>query len=207
MSHIRSQSSRVPKQSEDDARIIARCKAGDHAGFRELYIRYQKPIISFAMRIVRDIEIARDVFQEVFIRVMKHVGNFDGCVSLFTWLSAIARNLCIDLLRKNKYENKIEYEDSLTHNDIPGTVLSPTVPDPEQLAQQMERRQILETSMSDLKDAHRQVLKLSIEGMSYKEMYTILKCPPGTVMSRLFHARQALKESLCRRHEGGFDDV
>ena len=96
--------------------LIERLKAGDHGAIDEIVEKYKKPLFAFIVRMVNENTAAEDIFQETWIKVIKHAGMFRGDAKFSTWLFQIALNLCRDTLRKEKRGVHVpieDYEDSL----------------------------------------------------------------------------------------------
>jgi RNA polymerase sigma-70 factor (ECF subfamily) len=159
---------------------------------------------------VRDESDARELVQDAFLRVHRNLGGFEGGSSFFTWLYRIITNLSIDLMRKpgrqtvELDEARLDSEDSVEYD---GSLLSRLDgADPAGVVRRREIAASLQTAMDALPSYHRAVIVLrEIEGMSYEEMATAMGVSKGTIMSRLFHARQKLQKALadCYKEQVG----
>jgi RNA polymerase sigma-70 factor, ECF subfamily len=192
---------------QDDRELISRFKEGDRRAFKELVTRYQQRVFAVSYGIVRDEEAALDITQETFIKAHNGLANFQGNSSLYSWLYRIASNLAIDHKRSQKRAREAaEYDDSLKTGEVTdaaGLVLpaySRTNP-----AKELEHREIarlIDTALEQLSDKLKVVFVLrEVEGLSYQEIADTLGLSIGTVMSRLFHARQRL-QVFIRPHLG-----
>ncbi|HEV8246590.1 MAG TPA: sigma-70 family RNA polymerase sigma factor, partial [Polyangiaceae bacterium] len=183
--------------SEHDAGLIQRAQQGDRQAFRELVERYQRRAFAIALSLVRDEQDAREIVQEAFIRVFRGMGAFNGSSSFFTWLYRIVKNLAIDLLRRPSRRDA-----ELLDADADET-LEPLFGDfkPDDPVRTLGRRQLAERighALDELPPYHRGVIVMrEIEGMSYEEMAVAMDVSKGTIMSRLFHARQKLQKALA----------
>jgi RNA polymerase sigma-70 factor (ECF subfamily) len=202
------------KEAEEDRALIARAQAGDTGAFRQLVERHQRRAFAIALGLVRDENDARELVQDAFLRVFKSLGNFQGSSSFFTWLYRIITNLSIDLIRKpgrqtvDLDEARLESEDS--HEiDLP-FVSRFEGADPVELVRRREIGARLQTALDALPAYHRAVIVMrEIEGLSYEEMAEAMGVSKGTIMSRLFHARQKLQRALadCYKEQVGVPAV
>jgi RNA polymerase sigma-70 factor, ECF subfamily len=181
-----------------DAALLARAAKGDQRAFREIVERHQRRAHAVAYGLVRNPEDAREVVQEAFIRVYKHVGEFAGQASFSTWLYRIVVNLAIDTLRKRAPGRAVELED---HTDLEGAPdeLLPVrgAFDPQEALGRKRLLEAMQTALDKLPPYHRAVILLrELEGMSYEDMAQTLNVSKGTIMSRLFHARRKMQVML-----------
>jgi RNA polymerase sigma-70 factor (ECF subfamily) len=197
------------REAEEDRALIAKAQAGDTAAFRSLVERYQRRAFAMALSLVRDENDARELVQDAFLRVFKGLGSFQGGSTFFTWLYRIITNLSIDLMRKpgrglgdlgdpSELEASREEEFPLLSR-VDGA-------DPLEIVRRREIGERLQRALDELPSYHRGVIVMrEIEGLSYEEMAQIMSVSKGTIMSRLFHARQKLQRALvdCYVDEAG----
>jgi len=188
-----------PPKGEDDVQLIERAKQGDSKAFRILFDRYQSRAFAVAFGVVRDKQEASDLVQEAFVRVFKHLPNFAGTSSFYTWFYRILMNLAIDHLRKRKPWKQTDYSDALDHesdNAHPSVASAPSE-GPASHVDTQELSEHIQAALSQIPEHHRAVILLrEVEGLSYAEMAEVLGIPKGTIMSRLFHARRKLQTLL-----------
>ena len=190
------------KEAEEDRALIAQAQAGDMGAFRQLVERHQRRAFSVALTLVRDENDARDIVQDAFTRAYKSLANFQGSSSFFTWLYRIITNLSIDLKRKPGRQTVDLDERSRTAEDNAETDF-PTLgrshgSDPADFVRRGEIAVRLQAALDDLPSYHRAVIVLrEVEGLSYEEMARSIGVSKGTIMSRLFHARQKLQRALA----------
>ncbi len=192
---------------DEDRELVRRCQQGDKQAFRLLVERYQRRIFSVALGMLRDEEAALDVVQEAFIRVHRSLNSYQGTASFYSWLYRIVANLCVDHYRaRKKYKNHTEYDERTRVGEqaegdawlLPGYARNSPAKDLEF----QETARLLDMGLTQLSDKLREVFLLrEVDGLSYQEIADTVGCSLGTVMSRLFHARQKLQEFL-RPHLG-----
>lgn len=184
-----------------DAELVRRAQGGDHAAFRQLFDRYHRRVYAVAFGVLKNRHDALDCVQEGFVKVHRHLPNFQGTSSFYTWLYRIVMNLAIDQLRRRKTAKPVEFDDARRRDgEEPGddAIVSRLLDENPRKA--VIRRELLErvqAALAELPEYHRQVILLrEIEGLSYEEMAEALDVPKGTIMSRLFHARKKMQEAL-----------
>ena len=195
------------EHSDGDRMLVARVQKGDVAAYRELFDRYHRRAFAVALGVVKNRHDAQDVVQEAFIKVHRHIGTFQGNSSFYTWLYRIVMNLSIDHLRRGRPNT--DFDDARAHNDAAGDgSMLPRILDgnPAKTAVRKELTAQLTKALDALPEYHRAVILLrEVEGLSYEEMAKMLKVPKGTIMSRLFHARKKMQETLQVYLDGDFE--
>ena len=173
----------------DDRQLVERSQAGDVSAFEELVRRHQGRAYAIAYHLLRNREDAQEVAQEAFARAYLRIREFRAEAQFRTWLYRILVNLATDLLRKRKWEAPEEAGEPLlgVAADNPGDDLERKV-----LRQAIQKA--IETLPRDLKTV---IILRELEGLSYQEIAQVIRRPIGTVMSRLFHARRKLQETLA----------
>jgi RNA polymerase sigma-70 factor (ECF subfamily) len=198
------------REAEEDRALIARAQAGDTGAFRRLVERHQRRAFAIALALVRDENDARELVQDAFLRVFKSLPSFQGGSSFFTWLYRIITNLSIDLIRKPGRQTA-DIEDARLELEDAQEVDSPFLSrfegaDPADLVRRREIGAKLQQALDALPSYHRAVIVMrEIDGLSYEEMAQVVGVSKGTIMSRLFHARQKLQRALteCYREQIG----
>lgn len=179
--------SRVLVDNEVDRALVERFRNGDRDAFTELMVRYQRPIYNAAFWILRSADDARDVAQSVFLKVAEHLDEFDGQRRFFSWIYRIAVNESLNLLRRNDHEEALDDE-----IDLPGGS-----GDPESHASDAQRTRDVERALLTMSSMDRTVIVLRhFSECSYQEIASVLGVDEKTVKSRLFEARQRLRELL-----------
>ncbi len=189
------------REAEEDRALIAKAQAGDRAAFRKLVERHQRRAFAIALHLVRDENDARELVQDAFLRVYKSLPNFQGGSSFFTWLYRIITNLSIDLIRKPGRKAQ-DLDDARFDSDDANEADFPFISrvdgaDPGDVVRRKEIAARLATALEALPPYHRGVIVMrEVDGLSYEEMAEAMGVSKGTIMSRLFHARQKLQRAL-----------
>jgi len=187
--------------ADDDAGSVARCQRGDAEAFTILVRRHQKRMLNIAYRLIGDYDEACDVVQESFLSAWRAIGKFRGDARFSTWLTGIVLNRARTHLAQRASRpgsEGVSIDDPVMQvNQIPCPGLCAMN---ESTLQKIERQEIdarVQHCISRLDNQQREVLVLrDIQGFSYDEIGTMLKMPDGTIKSRLFRARNALKNCL-----------
>src|SRR5262244_2588596 len=183
-------------QDIDERALIEQCRAGDVAAFEPLVEKYRQRVWRLAFQVLRDREVAWDCAQDAFVRAFQSLGSFRGQSAFYTWLFRIAMNVATDRLRSRGALAR-----AFGTQPIPAEEWERTAPDPaarpDQAALGAERRERINEALDTLPPNARAIIMLSdVEGLSYREIATVLNCPIGTVMSRLHNARKRLRVAL-----------
>jgi RNA polymerase sigma-70 factor (ECF subfamily) len=181
-----------------DFALLERAAQGDQRAFREIVERHQRKAHAVAFGLVRNPEDAREVVQEAFLRVFRHLQEFAGQASFSTWLYRIVVNLAIDMLRKRAPGQMVELEDHTELDGAPDELLPMRGAfDPQDALGRKRLVLAMQEALDKLPPYHRAVILLrELEGMSYEEMAQTLDVSKGTIMSRLFHARRKMQVML-----------
>lgn len=175
----------------DAVELYTRCQQGDGAGFEDLYRTYYRDVYSAAQRVLGDPVLAQDVAQETFIKAFRHIRSVRSGEALPAWLRRVAyREAYTQLRRSPALRQALELDAELI------TAADPT-PGPEKAAEDHERRAAIHRGLGRLDPEQRQVLELYyFEQRNVDEIARLLSCPDGTIKSRLYRARQALRRHL-----------
>ena len=198
---VRDTSTAPPLTSElSDAELASEARRGDIEAFGVLVERYKERAYMIALGFVGSPDDAMDLSQDAFVKAFKAMRTFRDGSDFYPWFYAILRNTCFNFLRRRKTRK----ESSLDAAQEYGFDVTDDSPGPHSRLERKELRKLVRLEMDNLSPVHREILLLRhFEGLSYKEMASVLDCPIGTVMSRLYAARQALKSRLsCYLGEG-----
>ncbi|MHC5063006.1 MAG: RNA polymerase sigma factor [Planctomycetota bacterium] len=195
-------SSSGPLNIADETRLIAGAKNGDPGSFEQLVDLYMGRGIQVAMGYVGNREDALDMAQETFYRVYKSLDRFRDGEPFAPWFFRILRNACLNFLAKHRKPGHFSLQaksDEEKDYDLPdGINLGP----PSQVEMQESHRQFWR-ALEKLGMNHREIIMLRhFEELDYAAIAKVLDIPIGTVMSRLYHARQKLRAALEPYMEG-----
>jgi len=180
----------------DEHELIRRCLAGDAAAFEPLVERYRQRVWRLAYQVLRDREEAWDCAQEAFVRAFHSLASFRGQSAFYTWLFRITVNVATDRQRARGAQARAFGTERLPEEEWRRTTPDPGA-GPDQAATRSEQRERIRQALDALPPKARTIIMLSdVEGLSYREIAEVLRCPIGTVMSRLHNARQRLKALL-----------
>jgi RNA polymerase sigma-70 factor, ECF subfamily len=170
---------------DSDGLLVQRCRGGDRRAFETLVDRYQKPVFNAALRMLRNPEDARDVAQTVFLKVFEHLADYDPKFRFYSWIYRIALNESINVLdRRHRHEPIVgdEVDDRRGAEDEVGS---------------MQTGVRVQRALMSIKPEYRSVIVLKhFLDLSYDDIGQVLGLPEKTVKSRLFTARQLLKDAL-----------
>lgn len=177
------------------AQMLAGCRAGEREALEALIKQYQPAVLRVCVSLLgsRDVE---DLVQDVFIKILKKIRDFEGRAALFTWIYEIAVNHCRDELRRRKRRRWFSFQDlpAETIEQIPLDEISAS----EQLETEEMRRQ-MRHALNKLKPKHRELVVLrDLEGLSYEEIAQATGLTDRLVKSRLYEARQILADKMKR---------
>jgi RNA polymerase sigma-70 factor (ECF subfamily) len=182
----------------DAAHLVERARAGDEAAFGEIVTMYHQRVYSVAYRFVQNAEDAADLSQQAWIKAWSRLPDFQGRSAFFTWMYRIVSSTCLDHLRKVKRRAERELKDGLEPHREAGAEPAASVRSrPDRELEHGEIRERFQEALSGLSDEHRMAIVMrEVDGASYEEIARAMGCRKGTVMSRLFYARQKLRESM-----------
>jgi RNA polymerase sigma-70 factor (ECF subfamily) len=164
---------------------VDRCLKGDRQALEALIREYQKPMYNATYRILSNPEDAADATQTAFLKAIEHLDGYDPNYKLFSWMYRIAVNEALNQLKRKKVQQPL---DDLAIDDNPG-------PDAGVEAGDLSRE--IQDGLMALTDSYRTVVVLRYFGdFSYRQISDILEIPEKTVKSRLYSARQLLRDQL-----------
>ncbi len=181
-----------------DECLLARFAEGDRTALDELFKRYRVPAYRVAFRLLGNEADALDAVQEGFVKALAHLEGFEGRSSFKTWLLRVVSNAALDLGRQRGRREAQSLDAILGSEDLPRSLLSGD----ESAAglEQADLRTLLLQALASLSEVQRQTFVLFADaGLSYREVAESLGISIGTVMSRLYYARQKLREYLSGR--------
>ena len=189
-----------PEGLNEDAILALRAADGEDSAFETLVRKYEKLVSTCIYSVVGNTEDTLDLSQETFLKAYKSLGSFKGDSEFSTWLYRIAKNTALDFIRKRK-QAAVSIDSSGEEGegfDIPD---DNTNSSPEKMVLENEKKQLLYNAISKLSDEHREIIILrDINGYSYEDVAEKLGIETGTVKSRLFRAREALRKILLKEN-------
>lgn len=181
----------------NEKELILRLKKGEQEAYRFLVQQYQSKLLHIAYGITLDRQESLDIVQDVFLKVYGQVHSFEGKSSLYTWLRRITMNESLNWRRKWKRRFRWHHQSLDDEERGAGVELGTDAASPETLFKKKELEKIIRQGLNKLPEDARAVLILKeVEGLSYDEIARHLRIKKGTVSSRIFYAREKLKEYL-----------
>jgi RNA polymerase sigma-70 factor, ECF subfamily len=191
-------------QTVADPDLVKRAKAGQLEAFEALVSRYERPVYTLVLRMLRQQQDAEDVTQQAFISALEHLREFRGESSFSTWLFRIATHAALKVIRKRKGLNTVSLEEATDphgpENHIPHPeFIADWRQSTEELVHAAEIRQLLDRALEQLDDKHRLIFLLrDVEGLSVRETAQMLGLTEANTKVRLLRARLQLREQLTR---------
>lgn len=189
----------------DDFRLVARAQQGDLGAYDLLVTRHRGRIFAMIRNMIHQEADAWDLSQEVFIKAWNALPRFEAKARFSTWLYRIAHNVVYDWTRKRKLDSVGELNDEIFERERidSSSFTTPSGGDsPDQTMAQGELRVKIEIALGKLSPEHREAVILKdVQGLSYKDIADVMECSLGTVMSRLYYARQKLQTMLKDEYE------
>lgn len=210
------------KSIDADAELVLAAKKGSLPAFEELVQRHERRVYGLTRRITGSDSDAADLTQQAFLSAMQNLSRFRGSSSFGTWITAIAANAAMKIVRRRRTVPFVSLDEA-SSPDADGHVPHPEYiadwrENPGELLQRRETRRMLDSAIAKLDPIHRAVfLARDVEGLSVRETSKALGITEGNVKVRLLRARLQLRELLTRhfgdtsrvyepvRHDGGLD--
>jgi RNA polymerase sigma-70 factor (ECF subfamily) len=171
----------------DDTDLVRRCLGGDLKAFEIIVERYQKPVFNVALRILSSTDDAADIAQATFVKAYEKLSSYNDKHKFFSWLYRIAVNTSLNFLEQKKRSDLLGDQEVSQGNQV------------EEELDAAERVEKLDDAILNLPVDYRVVIVLKhFHDLTYEEIGVILDIPDKTVKSRLFTARQMLKEILLK---------
>jgi RNA polymerase sigma-70 factor (ECF subfamily) len=191
----------MPSNVDPDGELMLRVKRGDRAAFEILVDKYKQPIINLVYRTLQDLTEAEDLAQNVFVQVYRSAGRYEKTARFSTWIYTIARNLCLNEIRRRSRHPADSLDAAQAHaeaNDQPARqfVDVKTRAAPDQVIER-ELVQKVEEALAELPEKQRTaILLFREEDMPYEEIAHVLKCSLSATKSLIHRGRETLKQRL-----------
>ncbi len=182
-----------------DTDLIYKAQAGDSSSFEELVFRYDKRVLSMALKYVQNKDDAKDIYQEVFIRVFKGLKNFQFKSEFSTWLFRITTNVCLTHYAKNKKRINVPINEEFDEEDNGGVILENehNYSSPEKHLSSNEISEKINEAVDKLSPKQKMIFLMKhFEGYKLKEIALIMDCQEGTVKKYLFEANHKMRKLL-----------
>ena len=184
---------------ETDAHLVARALAGSQEAFRDLVLRFERPVYSLIARMVQDPATAEDLAQEAFVKAYRSLHTYDASRKLSSWLFKIAHNTTIDHLRRHVPDTvSLEApQDEEGRGGLAAVLSDDSVENPAAAAERRDMARSLERAISRLRPEYREAVVLFyLEGATYQEICDVTGLPLGTVKTNLHRARKELAAEM-----------
>ncbi len=188
-------------QNSDEAGLLSACRNGDTRAFEQLVLRYQRSLYNVAFRISGNEADAADIVQEAFLAAWRKIKEFRGEAKLSTWLTSITVNQARTRWQQNRQKRGSEESLDKAAEEKQGAPLQIASEQPSalELLERSVLRELLERCIRALDQGFREVLVLrDMREMPYEEMGQVLGLREGTVKSRLFRAREAVRDCVTK---------
>lgn len=180
-----------------DEALVSAALEGDEDSFRELVQRYQSRLVNYLYRLLRNLDEAHELAQEVFLKIYQALDRFDPKYRFSTWIFRVAQNAAIDQIRKRR----LKLVSLSVQDDGEDEIRDWDMPSPERDAygryRNVERGEAIQEAIDNLPEEYRELIVMRhFAELSYDEIATSQEMPLGTVKNKLFRGRQMLKEKL-----------
>ena len=187
-----------------DSELITQAKSGNDSAFEEPIFRYDRSVLAIAFKFVHNSDDAKDIYQEVFIRVYKGLKNFEMKSEFSTWLYRIATNVCLSNKSRSKKQLyvSIDEQNESEDDESVNVELADNEMDPAELMANLDLSDIIQDAVDSLSSKQRMTFILKhYEGYKIREISDMLNCKEGTVKKYLFDAIRNLRKKLKPIHQ------
>lgn len=182
----------VDVDASDTTSLVARARAGDTTAFGELVAEHQQTVLRTAWRLVRNVEDARDIAQEAFLRLHRHLSRLDPERDPAPWLYRVTTNLGLTALRRRKRQPETAF---VSARGV--TKISAGRPEQERVGEAADARRVLASALDRLSGKERAAIVLrDLEGLEVAEVAKALGCRRGTVRAHLSRGRLKLRRAV-----------
>ena len=182
--------------------LVRAAQTGNRDAFTALVQAFSGPMYNLAYRMVGNADDAADLAQEIFVKLYRSIGRFQGKSKFSTWLFALGANTCrsgLRKLRRRRDREVLQLNGDAEHGIAPRDPPDPA-DRPDRQLERRETRQAVEAAIAALADDFREVIVLrDLQGLAYDEIAQALDCSMGTVKSRLARARMKVRDTLIKQ--------
>ncbi|MFL2753349.1 MAG: sigma-70 family RNA polymerase sigma factor [Gammaproteobacteria bacterium] len=188
---------------KDDIALVNLVKKGDKKAYNVLVLKYQDRLVFSVYKFLKDYELAQDIAQEAFIKAYKSIDKFRGDSQFYTWIYRIAINTAKNVLSTKARASEV-YDNDTTDQLLSESAT--TSENPENILQADQLRSTINNALQSLPEDIRVTLSLrEYDGLSYEEIAGVLKCPIGTVRSRIHKGREMLDKTFLRYNQSNVE--
>ena len=188
---------------KDDIALVNLVKKGDKKAYNVLVLKYQDRLVFSVYKFLKDYELAQDIAQEAFIKAYKSIDKFRGDSQFYTWIYRIAINTATNVLATKARASEV-YDNDTTDQLLSESAT--TSENPENILQADQLRSTINNALQSLPEDIRVTLSLrEYDGLSYEEIAGVLKCPIGTVRSRIHKGREMLDKTFLRYNQSNVE--
>ncbi len=184
----------------NDTDLIVQAQKGDQSAFEELVYRYDRNVLSIALKYALNEDDAKDLYQEVFIRVYRGLKNFRFQSEFSTWLFRITTNVCLTYKSRSKEHLKISISNNYNSDDEEDKTMQELIYDgssPEEISSGSDLGELVNAAVETLSPKQKMTFILKhYEGYKIREIAEMLNCKEGTVKKYLFDAIKNLRKKL-----------
>ena len=186
--------------SAEEASLVKACKEGDQSAFNLLVWRWERPLFNFTYKYVGDAQLAQDLVQETFVRVLRSIHRYEHRGAFSTWLYQIAVNLCRDHFRKKKLP-MVSLHDYYTTSSGDRVYVKDRVEDESARSDEAmavsRREEMVRRLLAGLPEEQRIVILMKeYQALKFREIAEVLDLPEGTVKARLYRGLRTMREQL-----------
>ncbi len=208
---VKDEAPSVPLSDQADEELMLAYAAGNVDAFEIIVKRHERPLFNFILRSVGRRDIAEELLQETFVRIIKSASKYQTTAKFTTWAYTIARNICIDRARKFKKRKELSLDRSVGNDDGGATFLDNVVDERASSGgTELEKKVFLErlqAALQDLPEEQRDVFVMrEFSGLKFREIAEVLEIPVPTVKSRMRYALEALRGHLAAYRDHSFDE-
>lgn len=184
----------------DDTDLILKAQKGNESAFEELVYRYDRSVLSIALKYTRDEDDAKDLYQEVFIRVYHGLKNFRFESEFSTWLYRISTNVCLSYKSRSKENLRVSIDKDHDNEENEFSLAQELISDassPEEITSGTDLGEFVDAAVESLSPKQKMTFILKhYEGYKIREIAVMLNCKEGTVKKYLFDAVKNLRKKL-----------
>jgi RNA polymerase sigma-70 factor (ECF subfamily) len=183
---------------QTDAELVASALRGSEDAFRDLVVRFERPVYALILRMVRDPETAEDLAQEVFVKAFRRLSSYDPRRKFASWLFKVAHNATIDHLRRSELDTvPLAAEQEEGGGGLQAVLADASAESPAAAAERRDMARALERAIAGLRPEYREAVVLRyVEGLAYQEICDVVALPIGTVKTNLHRARKELADAM-----------